>query len=46
MSSEKTIEITGSTYEVNVIDLTDDEFDRLVSALENGDPWEGIVASS
>jgi len=41
MSSEKTIEITGSTYEVNVIDLTDDEFDRLVSALENGDPWEG-----
>lgn len=41
MSDSKTIEITGSTYEINVIDLTDEEFESLVSALENGDPWEG-----
>lgn len=41
MSDSKTIEITGNTYELNVIDLTDEEYESLVSALENGDPWEG-----
>lgn len=41
MTDSKTIEITGKTYETNVIDLTDEEFESLVSALENGDPWEG-----
>lgn len=41
MSDSKTIEISGYTYETNVIDLTDEEFESLVNAIEEGDVWSG-----
>jgi hypothetical protein len=39
--SKKVIEVQGRTYEANVIDLSVDELNSLLSAHANGDVWVG-----